>query len=268
MIIDTNKLGEKVGIYSYCYKNKKEYKINENIIFVAASSIKLFLLDLFLEYIIENGISLFDIYNGTFNLVDDSPFFQELDKNQEVSYLDIIKSMIIVSDNTSTNIIIDILGFERIKDYLIKNKFTNTKIQRKMCDFEARKKGIDNYTTPKDIFYFFNKLYDFNKLDIYDKIKDYEYKEINYFNKNITILKILSEQKDVEKIPSGIDLINNLVLNKPGELPFTRNDSGIILSKTKNIFISIFAEKLLNENDSDKIFVEITQKLYKYLAND
>lgn len=265
--MNISNLANKVGIYSYNYKNKKEFKINENLVFTAASSIKLFLLDLFLDYLIENNMSIFDKCNCKYNIVEDSPFFENLNK-KDISYFDILRSMIIVSDNTSTNIIIDILGFKRIQDYLKKNNFLNTKIQRKMCDFELRKNGIDNYTSPNDIFYFFNKLYNFNKTDIYDKVINYNYQEINNLNKNITILKILSEQKDIEKIPSGINLNTNLVLNKPGELPNIRNDSAIILSKNQNIFISIFSEDLFDENNSDKMFSEITKEIFKYLVNE
>ena len=262
------KLGTKVGIYSYNYQNQKVFALNEHQEFVAASSIKVFLLDMFLDYLLTNKIDLFSLRELNLeDRVEDSPWFDEFIKsNNHASYLDILHSMITVSDNTSTNIIIDLLGFHNISRYL-NLLYPSTKINRKMCDFESRSKGIDNFTTPFEMFKFFDSIYDFNELDIYTDLKKYNYTKLNWKNKYDTLMKIISEQKDLEKIPSGIEDKNTLILNKPGELDKIRNDSGIILSSDNNIFISIFAEGIFEEDISDFLLAEITKELFNHLRS-
>ncbi|WP_255222755.1 serine hydrolase, partial [Shouchella clausii] len=61
--------------------------------------------------------------------------------------------MIIVSDNTATNLIIELLGIEKINQLFKDLGFNNTSLNRKMMDFEALKNGIDNTTTARDMVY-------------------------------------------------------------------------------------------------------------------
>lgn len=63
---------------------------------------------------------------------------------------DLATLMIILSDNTATNILIDLLGMDAINAFIKKNGYVNTSLQRKMMDFESAAKGMDNYTSLAD----------------------------------------------------------------------------------------------------------------------
>jgi len=59
--------------------------------------------------------------------------------------------MIIISDNTPANIAIENVGMKNVNDYMKQLGLKHTILQRKTMDFEARKRGLDNSTTPRDI---------------------------------------------------------------------------------------------------------------------
>jgi len=55
------------------------------------------------------------------------------------------------SDNIATNMLIDRLGFESINADIAACGLESTVLGRKMMDAEARQRGLDNFTTPRDI---------------------------------------------------------------------------------------------------------------------
>lgn len=59
--------------------------------------------------------------------------------------------MIIHSDNTATNLMIDRLGMDRVNRYLKEHGYKDTTLRRKMMDFDAAKKGAENMTTVRDV---------------------------------------------------------------------------------------------------------------------
>ena len=67
--------------------------------------------------------------------------------------------MIIHSDNTATNLMIDRLGMDRVNRYLKEHGYKDTTLRRKMMDFDAAKKGAENMTTVRDVGLLFKRLY-------------------------------------------------------------------------------------------------------------
>ncbi len=59
--------------------------------------------------------------------------------------------MTIVSDNTSTNRVMERIGVERIAVRMREWGCERTKLQRKMFDFEAANRGLDNVASPREI---------------------------------------------------------------------------------------------------------------------
>lgn len=58
--------------------------------------------------------------------------------------------MILFSDNTSTNVLIDVLGMEAINALSASLGAPNTRVQRKMIRPEASARGDENLSTPRD----------------------------------------------------------------------------------------------------------------------
>lgn len=270
MIEIFNEIDGIVGVYAKNISTKKTYRHNAKKVFPSASVIKLPILYLLYEEVIKKNISLEDkISFQEKDLVDDSPYFDSLGlKNGECKIYDIAHSMITVSDNTSTNLFIDLLGFNHINNKIKELGMEHTILNRKMCDFETRQKGIDNLTTPEDFGLFFKHLsFHLKGLSI-DEILNCRFPKItNIEEASIEMVKILSEQKDLEKIPSGfIGDKNIVILNKPGELPNIRNDAGLIIKDEKHFIISIFSENVNNEIKTDELIGTFSKELLNYLT--
>lgn len=73
-----------------------------------------------------------------------------LDAGLRPTLLDLATLMIVVSDNTATNLLIDRLGIQRINADLAELGLATTALRRTMFDFAARARGLDNVTTPRD----------------------------------------------------------------------------------------------------------------------
>jgi len=263
------KISSHIGIYAENLKTGKIYEVNSSNIFSSASVIKLFILyTLYLEFLSENASPTQELFFEKKLFADDSIFFQ--DKQDGFYKLkDIAYSMITISDNTSTNLLIDFLSFEKINNTIKTLDMKNTILKRKMCDFKSFENGIDNITTPKDIAIFFKALIK----NIGHLIKPSEL-NIEYFknyktlsNISLEIIKILTEQKDTEKIFNGINDKNILIASKPGELPNIRNDTALIIDSNTNCIINIFCEGVFDEKKSDNQIGNLAKLLFEYLMD-
>lgn len=77
----------------------------------------------------------------------------ELD-NRRYSIHDLIYLMIVVSDNSAANTLIDLLGMDSINEYALKMGLESTRLNRKFMDMESKDRGIDNWTTLNDLVTF------------------------------------------------------------------------------------------------------------------
>ena len=68
-----------------------------------------------------------------------------------VSLMDLVTLMIIVSDNTATNMLIDIVGMDNVNATLRACGAKGTVLRRRLFDREASARGIQNEITARDI---------------------------------------------------------------------------------------------------------------------
>ena len=73
--------------------------------------------------------------------------------------IDYATLMINVSDNSSTNYFIDLLGMEKINEVCTRMGLKTTRLARKMMDLEAFKAGKDSFTTPREMVAMFEELF-------------------------------------------------------------------------------------------------------------
>jgi beta-lactamase class A len=73
--------------------------------------------------------------------------------------IDYITLMINVSDNSSTNYLIELLDIEKINALIEELGLRETRLARKMMDIEAFKAGKDSFTTPRELVAMFEELY-------------------------------------------------------------------------------------------------------------
>ena len=85
--------------------------------------------------------------------------FSWLLRARRLPYQDVLMMMIALSDNLCTNLIIQKIGIERanrvFRDEL---GLKGTELQRKMMDFSAREKGLDNWISAQDCIRFYDRI--------------------------------------------------------------------------------------------------------------
>ncbi len=139
----------KGDIFCECEKDKQV---------VSASTIKTPIMLAVLEEVRKGNIQLNDtIYVDEKVILDDSKVFEEGPRN--ASLYELLVWMIILSDNTSTNVLINTFGMDKINQYIdevLELKLTS--LQRIMLDFDAIKQGKNNYISMSDMLVMYQKL--------------------------------------------------------------------------------------------------------------
>jgi beta-lactamase class A len=76
-----------------------------------------------------------------------------------MTIIDYATLMINVSDNSTTNYFIDLLGIDQINALISTLGLRETRLARKMMDLEAFKAGKDSFTTPRELIALFEELH-------------------------------------------------------------------------------------------------------------
>lgn len=232
--------------------NQIMYNCNNNIKTISASLIKIPIMLSVFEKIKNNEIS-FDtkIYVKNDNILDDTEEF----KNEEDFYTieELVNWMITISDNTSTNILIDYLSFEYINNYIFnKLQLSNTILERKMLDYNKIREGYNNYTNQNDMLKIFEMIYK-NKI----------------LNKELCnkAIKILSEQKINNQIPR---YFNKKIwfAHKTGALDYLNHDVGIININNKIYYVGISIYDSDKKESNRQLSGLIGKKIFEYLEKD
>jgi beta-lactamase class A len=83
------------------------------------------------------------------NAVGGSGVLNEL-TTPTLSLRDYATLMVVLSDNTATNVLIDIVGMDNVTTRMASLGLKATKLRRKMIDLEAARRGDENVSTPAD----------------------------------------------------------------------------------------------------------------------
>ncbi len=82
--------------------------------------------------------------------------FSWLLHNRRIPYQDVLMLMISLSDNLCTNLVIRRVGLERLNAAFRQLGLNGVELQRKLMDYDARARGLDNWITVQDCI----RLYD------------------------------------------------------------------------------------------------------------
>ena len=125
--------------------------LNADDVFPSASIIKLPILWTFFHAVDRGELDPADRWTlASEAAVEGTGVLRFLGAGLRPSLLDLATLMVIVSDNTATNALIGRLGIERVNADLAALGLANTALRRRMFDFDARARGLDNVTTPRD----------------------------------------------------------------------------------------------------------------------
>lgn len=123
----------------------------------SASMIKVFILAATMELVKDGNLSLDQpLTLHSYEKVGGAGILAGYASGTQLSLREVLKLMITHSDNTATNMVINLLGMSTVNEYLQMNGYTDTILQRKMMDFGS---GRENYTSAKDLGTIFQKIY-------------------------------------------------------------------------------------------------------------
>ncbi len=134
----------------------------------------------------------------------------------EVTLLDLITLMIIVSDNTATNLLIDFLGPDSINATLCSLGAQNSRLNRRLFEPELSRRGIQNYITAEDMGILLERIYR---------------EEAISPEASKSMLHILTCQQINGKIPFYLHSQGIRVAHKTGEDDGITHDVGIVFAK-------------------------------------
>jgi len=233
-----------------------EFHLNGDVVFPVASSIKIPLL-----------IELFNKARaGTMDLdeevtirdgdkVKGSGVLKEMgDGTLTLTTRDLATLMIIVSDNTATNMLIDAVGMDGVNKILRELGLEKTKLQRKMQDHQAISEGRDNFSTPTEFARLMERLYRHEGIDPW------------VCEETLSVLKKPKATPISRALPQEVE-----AADKSGDMPGVRCDIGIVYLPGRPYVLSILT-KDVPESDkkklrTDEAITKVSKMIYEHFRS-
>lgn len=242
-----------VGVAVKTLNNQDIISINEDRIFPSASLIKLYTLAEACRQMKGNKIKLSQEILLTDEVkVGGDGILKELNSGHKFTVEELLILMIIISDNTAANIIIDLIGMENINDFIRTMGFDSTVLQRKMMDFKAAKAGKQNFTSTKDVLKFFDYLYKGILID----------RESSRF-----MIEILKRQQ----VTGRLDLYlpeEIIIAHKTGDLDYLEHDAGIVYLENNHYIICVLTDNNISNKDGREIIGKISKLVYQEFSKN
>lgn len=159
----------------------------------------------------------------------------------QVTLRDLCVLMIILSDNTATNMLFDMVGAAAVNRFLRERGLAGMDFNRKMFDGEAAARGVQNHITAASVGLLLEKLY---------------YGQLVSPAADAEMLSILQDQRLNHKIPFYLDQYE--IAHKTGEDDGTSHDAAIVYAPQPFVLC-------LFSNDTD---VPAFERLMQDVARD
>jgi beta-lactamase class A len=166
-----------------------------------------------------------------------------------LSLRDYANAMIIESDNTATNVLIERLGMDAINARMDTLGLTSIRLRRHMIDLAAARRGLENMATPGDLG---RLLQIFHKGEGLSPAAQAE---------ALTILKKHKDSPIRRAVPAAIP-----IASKTGGLEGVRSDTAIVYAQNRPFVIVVMGTFLQDEEAGDRIIERIAQVAYNYFS--
>jgi beta-lactamase class A len=160
-----------------------------------------------------------------------------------LSVADYAALMVMLSDNTATNVLIDLLGMENVTTRMAALGLKETRLRRHMMDAAAARRGEENVSTPDEIVRLLEALY------------------ASHQDAAMALLKKPKSSRIRSALPPGV-----AAADKPGELEGVRVDAGIVYARNRPFVLCVMTTYLGKEDQGERAIEEVTRAAYEYFS--
>jgi beta-lactamase class A len=232
-------------------KTGKTFLVNEREVFPQASSIKIAIIFEAFKQAEEGRLNLdeFVAVEEGLKVAGSGVLFYLGHPSLKLSVRDIAVLMVVLSDNTATNLLIDKVGQENVNKRMEALGLAKTRLRRKMMDLKAAGEGRENVSTPLEMMALLEKIWTGAVL------KEPYRKDL------LAILAIPKDSPIRSGVPEGVD-----VAEKPGELEAVRCDSGIVMLAKRPYILCVMTTYLKHDADGNPAIAAISRLVYEHFA--
>lgn len=237
----------RAGFELYCLETREKIGFNRDERFHAASIIKVPLLYEGLCQIREGRLELETEYElPEEEIVGGAGVLQLLHPGLNPSLQDLLYLMICVSDNTATNMVIDILGKDAVNRKLEEIGCRDTLLARKLMKVVP---GVYSYTSAKDTVSILGKIYSefyeegmpfFRKQQFNDCLS----RDIRFCKKCKELIGSSSMCPGCNEEINKLEIEEPVFAHKTGEVTGVVHDAGIWELPGKTLFVTLLTDKL------------------------
>ncbi|MGB9665497.1 MAG: serine hydrolase [Ignavibacteria bacterium] len=268
-----NTYSGRIGLYAKNLRTNEEIKINSDTLFPTASVIKLPILITLFDKSKNNEIDVYkEIIIPSKEKVGGAGVIQYFNGDTKLKLIDAATLMIILSDNTATNAVIDQFAKDHddklntINSTMEKLGLKNTKLLNKVFSYstkkntpEAKRFGL-GYSTPFEMGKLLEMIYNHQIIDSF------------YSEWIINILKNQQDDTMIRRFLPYDQLKENetiIVANKTGAVDRARIDVGIVYSPKCDFVIAIFADESndtswTHDNKAQNAVAKAARLIYDY----
>jgi beta-lactamase class A len=227
-----------VGVFARKMGPGPPIAYNANVVFPAASTIKvLILVSLYQAAEKSPGLLESTVRLQSSDFVGGSDVLQNANPGDRIRVSTLANAMIDQSDNTASNALISLLGFDRINATAQRAGLKNTQLKRHFLDYTAIVHHSNNLTTAHDMG---------TLLYLIERGSREAISTVASPQSCRAMIEIMLKQEDRDKIarglPKGVPLAN-----KTGEIDGVRNDVAIVDPFGDNPYVLAVYTKDLND---------------------
>jgi beta-lactamase class A len=239
-----------VGLQIIDLNGNRTFSHNPEMLFPQASAIKIpILMEVYRQ--VSQGKLKIDrkIKLERSKIVGGSGILQEFASEPEISVEELAKLMIKYSDNTATNLLIDLVGMDNVNRMMRELGLEKTILQRKMMDTKASQEGRENLATPQEAARIMQMLH-----------------KGEFVNKQVSeqVLQVLATTNKapglfISGLPAGVRSYF-----KPGEIPGVRTEWVLVQLPERPFAVAVMESYGKREGETDPLFSRLAALVYDY----
>ena len=240
------------GVVGYAIKDlstSEAFYRNADLVFPAASSIKLAVLLELMRQAQQGKLSLDEKHTvrRSETVAGDPILYMLGDGTVTMTLGDLAVFMVVLSDNSATNIMIDRVGMENVNAGAARLGLKETRLHRHMIDIEAARRGNENVSTPRELAV------------LLEKIRNGQALDFAHSQEFFSILRLPKDSLFNKALPPGVP-----VEDKPGALDAVRCDAGIIEVEGHPFVVSVMTTFLASNEEGERAIKEIARLAYAH----